>query len=898
MYFAIVMKRIIVSSIIALVVLILAATGFYYSQKYAVIHSNPIDAIPSDAAFFLEMNNGAAGMQQLKNTDFFKSLLSDSAFKEMQNSFHWLDSTVKTESLAEQMWKSEKLFISAHPTKANDFDFLYCCNLPRGKSAGDVISIIEDLAENNFTEEIREYEDVKIYELKKENNSYFTYAMSKGVFLFSRTSFLVEDGIRQLKNGISFNKSKTFTKLGKAFGKNETILLFVNHNGLHDLLTGFMSSDRPGLRNVLSNISRWSRFSIQLQKNSFLLNGLSSSTDTTDLFYSIKNQTASISRAATIAPSRTAAFIDFSVTNLDQCLNRQRANGIFFIAKSSADQIIDSISKKNKIDLKKLMTSWASQEMAMVITEPGSPNLENNTYALIKAKNVADATNALEKIQSASGKIGPNEKYRGHAINNFNVSAAVPLFYGNIFIDIQKSYYSPINNFIVFANSPSILKSMIDDIEDKKTLDKEEDFQRHTVNSALNGQINFYFNLQRGGNVLRSVANDELSSKLINDGILRRTIQSTAFAFSTSNDLTTSIGRVDFSGERKKEIHLLWSAQLDTNAITPPFVVKKGNEKLIAIQDAHNDLNLYNESGELIWKKFIGEKILSSIVSMDQYNNGEVQMVFNTPTKLYVIDSKGDSVGAFPIRLPAKASNGCLVKDFDGRNKYEIYVACENGMIYAYESTGKPIDEWIFKQTLTGIQNDFQSFKIGSNSYLVAQSNQGISIIDRRGKVNKIKTDFTTKKVCIVTSDSSKAVSIYMLDTDGILHEADAARFSILENSTPIDSVNDIASLGNQLMILRENQLFSLSGNTETATFTFDAKGKYKLINGINDELKVAVSDVNANRFYLLEGSGQIAEGFPIYGNSRFNYYMGNDISENSYIILGNNESIIYIYTE
>jgi hypothetical protein len=439
---------------------------------------------------------------------------------------------------------------------------------------------------------------------------------------------------------------------------------------------------------------------------------------------------------------------------------------------------------------------------------------------------------------------------------------------------------------------------MIDDIEDKKTLDKEEDFQRHSVNSALNGQINFYFNLQRGGNVLRSIANDELSSKLINDGIFRRTIQSTALAFSTSNDLTTSVGRVDFSGERKKEIHLLWSAQLDTNAITPPFVVRKGSEKLIAIQDAHNDLNLYNESGELIWKKFIGEKILSSIVSMDQYNNGEVQMVFNTPTKLYVIDSKGDSVGAFPIRLPARATNGCLVKDFDGRNKYEIYVACENGMVYAYESTGKPIDEWIFKQTLTGIQNDFQSFKIGSNAYLVAQSNQGISIIDRRGKVNKIKTDFTTKKLSIVTSDSTKSVSIYMLDTDGILHEADAARFSVIENPNLIDSVSDIASLGNQLMILREHQLFSLSGSTETPTFSFDPKGKFRLINGINDETKVAVSDVNANRFYLLEANGQPAEGFPIYGNSRFNYYMGNDISENSYIILGNNESIMYIYTE
>ncbi|MBK8584618.1 MAG: hypothetical protein IPN88_03905 [Bacteroidetes bacterium] len=81
------MKRIIVSSIIALIVLILAATGYYYSQKYAVIHSNPIDAIPTDAAWFIELKNSSDGINQLSKTDFFRSLSKDSSFAVIKRIF-------------------------------------------------------------------------------------------------------------------------------------------------------------------------------------------------------------------------------------------------------------------------------------------------------------------------------------------------------------------------------------------------------------------------------------------------------------------------------------------------------------------------------------------------------------------------------------------------------------------------------------------------------------------------------------------------------------------------------------------------------------------------------------------------------------------------------------------
>ena len=140
----------------------------------------------------------------------------------------------------------------------------------------------------------------------KQNESYFTFAISKGVFMFSRTSFLVEDAIRQLKNGISFKKSNSFNQINKVIANDDSILLYVNHNGLNDLLTGFINNERTSLRELINNICRWSRFNLLFKKSALQLEGVSSSSDTLDLFHAIKNQSPLISQAATVASSRTS----------------------------------------------------------------------------------------------------------------------------------------------------------------------------------------------------------------------------------------------------------------------------------------------------------------------------------------------------------------------------------------------------------------------------------------------------------------------------------------------------------------------------------------------------------------------------------------------------------------
>ncbi len=891
-------KSLIISIISAL--LILTSIAYYFNQRYNVIQSSPLDAIPTDVAIFFEVTDAARAIDEITKSDYFNFLEVDPGFKSIQTSFHWLDSISKSEPEIKEILAKQKLYISLHPTKATEFDLLYCLNIVKGHSANDVISLVNDLSAKYFTEDIRVYEDVKIFELKKGDESVLTIAVNNGVIMISRTSFLVEDAIRQLKNGTPFSKSLAFKRVNKQLSSKNTIHLYVNNNGLEDLLSGYISNDHPSLRECISNFCRWMKFDVLINKDQTLFSGNSSSLDSTAIVSSLIGLQSSESQFAKIAPSRTAAVIDFSVSNINACLNVLKKNKSYYFPKKFVQSYIDSIDLKYKIDVENRMSDWVTNEFALVITEPGSENLENNTYAFFHTNDVNNSISKLAKIQEEIGK-SKTEKYKGYEISKIDIEHLIPIIFGKIFWDIKQSYYTSIENFIIFGSNPSMLKSLIDDYTDKKTLNKEDDYKRHFKSSLMNGQINIYFNLQRGGNILRSISTEDLSQRLINDGVIRKNIQSLAGSFRQKGEIVTSNFRLDLKSDSKKEIRLLWSTQLDTSASTPPFVVKRGNENLILIQDDNYNLNLFDESGQLIWEKNLGEKIISDFYSLDLYKNGEIQLVFNTATKLFIIDSKGEAVGNFPIRLPAKASNGCLVEDIDGNNHFKIYVACENGMIYNYEQTGKPVLQWTFKNNLRNIVKPFQFIDLADKKYILAELGSSVALIDLTGKTAILHANEEIKKVSVAYSDSAKSCTLFLLDISGKLTSIKTDQLDqVNQNST--DSVNDILAIGDlkedQIIFLSKNTLYLLEGNTKKNLETLDPSGEYVLVNAINNKFKKGIVDTKFNRFYMLTNSGKIKSGYPIYGGSRFNYNTSTDINENSTIVIGTADGLIYYYSE
>ena len=141
------------------------------------------------------------------------------------------------------------------------------------------------------------------------------------------------------------------------------------------------------------------------------------------------------------------------------------------------------------------------------------------------------------------------------------------------------------------------------------------------------------------------------------------------------------------------------NVELDFPAITKPYIVKNhyDNSLEIFVQDSHNQIYLLSKSGKILWKKSLGEPIVSDVFQVDLYKNAKLQYLFTTPDKIYAFDRKGNIVKHYPINLPV-TKNGEIqtlsVIDYDHSKNYRFLVSYENGDIYMYNKEGLNLEGW------------------------------------------------------------------------------------------------------------------------------------------------------------------------------------------------------------
>jgi outer membrane protein assembly factor BamB len=141
---------------------------------------------------------------------------------------------------------------------------------------------------------------------------------------------------------------------------------------------------------------------------------------------------------------------------------------------------------------------------------------------------------------------------------------------------------------------------------------------------------------------------------------------------------------------------ILWKMPLMALVASPPKLIEQSAGKnYVLIQDVQNRLYCLDaQNGAIVWNKQFSGRILSDIQGIDFYGNGSKCYTFNTATQVFTLDEAGRDVQGFPLKLPAPATNGMLVVDFDKNTKFSYFVACENGRLYGLGHLGKALDGW------------------------------------------------------------------------------------------------------------------------------------------------------------------------------------------------------------
>lgn len=912
------MKRVVISSLIVLFFLIVFATGFFYFQRYSgIIGGKPVNAIPTDAVVFVETDLSSGLSKQFLEAPYWKDLQQNKFFDRVNKNLLFFDSIVRTEDL-EKLFSKEPLLISVHVTKANEFDLLFLSSIPVSNQENFVDETISKLILTNEKIQTRMYENTVIKELRLKDKKIFTYAISKNVFLGSFTAFLVENGIRQQKvAGKPLGNDKAFNELYIKAVQEKSTKIFINYRNLPDWLSIFKDSNKSGIFRELGHFASWSVFTPETDKQSVFLKGNTIVQDSTDFLFLLASQQPVELSIINILPRKTAVAAIAGYSNRELFL-KSFEKYLGSSEKAAVNTIfLKNIKSEYNFSAAEKFYSITGNEFALLITEPASSNYENTAYFILKTKDVLIAKKNLQSICIQVDKIRNEptmqEKYNNYSIGLIRLQGLIPALYGESFRIVNKMYYTFIGNYSVFANQASSLRTLIDDYRSGNLLIKESMYRSASVKLPWKTNYLIYSDIPASRYLIKSVLSPAWNQSL--DSAVTYLNKWGAFSYSISGgnkSLSSSILlKYNISANSIDEATLVWSTKLDSSISMKPQVVSDAtlNARCIMIQDDANTLYLIDNSGNILWKKQLSEKIKGDIHAIDLYKNNSSQYLFNTSDRLYLMDINGNNISNYPIRLPAASTNALSVFDFEGTRDYRIFVACDNRKVYGYEGRGKPLAGWNFDSESEIITQPIQFFTLNEKKCLVFSDNSGnVFILDRFGTPLITTSDKVLRKLnCnfYFEEDTDSTGNLVTLDSSGniikILMNGEVETNSIESvSSSEYFLLNDVNGDNISDYVFLEPSRISAYNNKMNLLFTYSFDNN--VASGMNsfhlshNKCFIGVHSIFLNKLFLLTNEGMLFKGFPVKGSTPFIINQLNN-DEKFYLIAGSEDGNIYVYS-
>ena len=912
------MKRVVLASLISLLIIGAIALGYFYYQQLKTPSLEAVNAIPTDAAFIVETKDASATWKSIRESSIWNELKNSSYFSALNRKGVFIDSLFSKGRSVSKLYEAQTVFISAHIIKANDFDFLYLVNLPKIGQESFVNDVIKDVTGGKADISKRVYDGVTIKDFPAAgNNESFSYAVVKGVFIGSFTAFLVEDAIRQLHMGKPFTLDKSFTKVFDAAGSKVDANIFVNFNAFPNLLSAYLNIGGADQMKNFRPFASWAGLDLKFKNNTISLNGFTSAENKTDFLNIMKGQKPGETKMLRILPAKTVVFVHQYVSDFN--LYRQNYKN-FLSENNDLDAYKDSLKRYTdlyRLNVEERMLNWVGNEMALVISQGGGNTLSANTFMVLHTKDLIQAKSSLDQLSRfASLRDGiTTENYKDNfPIKYLGLSGIFGICFGNVFSGIENSYYTFLGDYVVFANQPSSLKNFIDDYQLKKVLSNHPEYKSLSENLSQRSNCYVYANMSSVANVLKVFASSNLE-KSINLNVENfNKFESFAFQLSAgqnNNDLFYNNIVINQHTTKKEEINQLWASKLDTSISMQPILVVNHNTdiKEIMVQDDANNLYLMDNSGEILWKKKIPGHILGSIRQIDYYRNGKLQYLFNTSKMLYLLDRNSDNVANFPIKLAANASAGLSVFDYDKKLDYRIFIPCGK-KIYTYQTSGKPVEGWVFNKSLENVYNQVQHFRIDSKDYLIISDGNGqVFFLDRKGENRFPVKDkiFIAKnspwqlvneeKPYFANVDSSG--TIYHVFTDGSIDKIQvdkmdnlAASFSYLCMDVDADKLYDH-------IFLDRDKLYAFKADKTllfVKNFEQEILNRLQFVEISKKDFRIGISSEKTNEIFMIDADGSVSSGFPLKGSTLFST---GDLNNDGHInlVAGSSDGNIYVYT-
>lgn len=898
------MTRLIQSSLIAVIILLAIAFGFYYFINKGAGIEAVMKAVPSDAACVLKMKLDAETAEEIsKNV-----LLTKFRYVPAIEKFNALLQRIKDESAAGsafQIFANNDLFLSVHATKTNNFDVLYL--MPTTQVTSEEMKTLAESVWGKISNiQKRNYDGIDINQFTI-NNSEFCFANMEKVMVASFTPYLIEDAIRQVNVGANNDVSNLFlaSVTEKDANNSSPVKLFLHHTNFNKFLNLFSNST---INNIAA--SCFSNFNISIDENVIDLTGKTSFKDNANFLSTFIGQQPVALDVLEYLPANTAMFTTYGFSNKE--LLKSQLKG-FHASNNDYKEAIKTCSTseiKAKAAVSKTIDEFIGNELTLVVTEPSGADLANSSYAFVTNENARSRIfRAVALAKSIKSDDAYNENYKNRQIVKLPDGPFLQVLFGNQFDGITGNYLAAIGQCIVFANSASALKIIIDKNESKQLFKNNSNF--NLIKSKINIQSNQiqYYNADMMDNYLVASINQEWINAYQNYRIPVSNIGHVVINYAAGEkDMTTECVIIS-SPKIVRTLDLFWTCELPSTMLGEPHKVWCDNDTVnyIVAQDTSQQILVLNKNGRIVNAIPFNGQIQSRVYAVDKGDNDEYYLTFTTDTTWYMMKVDGTPADGFPRRLPSRVSASFSIFDFDENKNYSVFIPCNNGSVYKYNVQGIPNSDWNYQTTST--DKFIEPFQVVSciDKMLLGgiTATSELILINRESGICEITPQplYSKKDLSVLNIDKTKCQFAF-LDTTGVVKMLDK-EYKITDAQLigmPYLNVlfDDITGEGiNHFLTLDSKNIAAYTqDNTELFQYPLPREGaeKLMLMNTENNEKFILYTSTGNSSVSLISADAKWIKGSNLKTLSiPFITDMNNDA--NSEVVLKTGEKTISVYT-
>jgi hypothetical protein len=466
-------------------VLGIIAVGLYY--WFYLTPDKNVSAfylIPKDAMYVVETGTPIESWNRLSKSDVWKFLKKQEYFGEIGHNADYLDSLINDNSTLFSLFGNRDLLISAHKTKAKDYDFLFLVNLKKGSKIGFIEETLEQILKSSGlrveTKEFKNKSILSAYNRATKETLYFSIVQN--YLLCSYTNQLIESSIMEVEEP-HLGRDEKFLNIYQETPEDGLAKLYINYSYLDDFMACYTDQPNPMIKD-LSKVMNYSGLKVEVEDEFAGLEGFTNISDSLDSYLkALMLSGKGDIKAHEILPARTAIYHtlgfksgeEFYKNLVDVLQTDEKTWGEFESNKNTVERFL-------KIDLERDMLSWVGDEVAYVENEPSKYTEHlDDIMVVMKANSINYAKERLDFIADQVKKRSPAKfkkvDYKDYTIKFLDIKGVFRMFFGKLFSKLEKPYYTIVGDYVVFSNNPRTIISLIEDYESKNTLSNDEKFK-------------------------------------------------------------------------------------------------------------------------------------------------------------------------------------------------------------------------------------------------------------------------------------------------------------------------------------------------------------------------------------------------------------------------------------